>query len=646
MAVSSLQALNVIGLMEHIDEAITALGESGVFQPDDVSNFYDNVQDFTHLQTKNTFAEPLTNLKAALNQTKRSFPLTDVSDFSPSVEDLENFSAVTTADIDALIDKRETAAAKLNEVRQNLSVTSHFVGMGVEIEKVLKMKYMKARFGRLPKDSMSKLEAYRDNEYVDFAVCTEDKTHCWGVYFAPFDVVEEIDKIFEALFFERCNLVSENETPRERIEDYKKEIPALEANVKKAQAELDKYLDENKEQITNYLSKLEELYLYASIRSKALQYNNSFIIVGWVPTENKKQLNRRLKKIRSIEVDFSDAKNELDKRPPVRLKNCFLAKPFEFYTEMYGVPGYNEIDPTLFIAFTYVVIFGIMFADLGQGLLLSVVGILMWKIKKMKVGRILFPCGISAAIFGTIFGSVFGFEHLLDPMFHALGFEEKPMQVMNPENTNSVILTAISIGVILLIVAMFLNVFSSLRQKNLGKALFGTSGLSGIVFYGAAIFAVVAEVFLGWHVVSLFYILGLIVLPFILIFFAEPLGDLVNGKEDWQPESWGGYIVENIFESIEVLLGYVTNTMSFLRIGVFVLVHAGMMLVVFTLAETAGGEFSIPYWIIIIFGNALVMALEALLVSIQVLRLEYYEMFNRFYSGEGRPFNPVKLNIE
>ena len=646
MAVSSLQALNVIGLMEHIDEAITALGESGVFQPDDVSNFYDNVQDFTHLQTKNTFAEPLTNLKAALNQTKRSFPLTDVSDFSPSVEDLENFSAVTTADIDALIDKRETAAAKLNEVRQNLSVTSHFVGMGVEIEKVLKMKYMKARFGRLPKDSMSKLEAYRDNEYVDFAVCTEDKTHCWGVYFAPFDVVDEIDKIFEALFFERCNLVSENETPRERIEDYKKEIPALEANVKKAQAELDKYLDENKEQITNYLSKLEELYLYASIRSKALQYNNSFIIVGWVPTENKKQLSRKLKKIRSIEVDFSDAKNELDKRPPVRLKNCFLAKPFEFYTEMYGVPEYNEIDPTLFIAFTYVVIFGIMFADLGQGLLLSVVGILMWKIKKMKVGRILFPCGISAAIFGTIFGSVFGFEHLLDPMFHALGFEEKPMQVMNPENTNSVILTAISIGVILLIVAMFLNVFSSLRQKNLGKALFGTSGLSGIVFYGAAIFAVVAEVFLGWHVVSLFYILGLIVLPFILIFFAEPLGDLVNGKEDWQPESWGGYIVENIFESIEVLLGYVTNTMSFLRIGVFVLVHAGMMLVVFTLAETAGGEFSIPYWIIIIFGNALVMALEALLVSIQVLRLEYYEMFNRFYSGEGRPFNPVKLNIE
>ena len=120
----------------------------------------------------------------------------------------------------------------------------------------------------------------------------------------------------------------------------------------------------------------------------------------------------------------------------------------------------------------------------------------------------------------------------------------------------------------------------------------------------------------------------------------------MNGEKDWQPESWGGYIVENLFESLEVLLGYVTNTMSFLRVGAFVLVHAGMMLVVFTLAETVGPEFSVPYWIIVVIGNTLVMALEGLLVSIQVLRLEYYEMFSRFYSGEGRAFAPVKLTTE
>ena len=135
----------------------------------------------------------------------------------------------------------------------------------------------------------------------------------------------------------------------------------------------------------------------------------------------------------------------------------------------------------------------------------------------------------------------------------------------------------------------------------------------------------------------------LVVLPFILIFFCEPLSKLVNKEKNWQPESWGGYVVENIFESIEILLSYITNTMSFLRVGAFVLVHAGMMMVVFVLAETAGGA---GYWITVVIGNIVVMALEALLVAIQVLRLEFYEMFSRFYAGEGRAYQPVKLKAD
>ncbi len=636
-----MQAVNVIGLMEHIDEAITVLGESGVFHPDEVINFYSDVMDFTHLQTKNSYAEPLTMLKSSLNQTKRSFPLKDVSDFSPSLEELESFSAAATADIDALIDKRETTAAQLEQAKQNLSIARHFSGLDVEIEKVLSMRYMKARFGKLPKDSLQKLEAYKDNDYVDFAVCTEDKTHSWGVYFAPKEQVEEIDKIFEGLYFEPTDLVGEDETPSEKIKEYEKQIPLLEKEVKTAQYNLDKYLDENNERITRYLSKLEELYLYAGIRSKALQHNNSFIIVGWIPTENKKQLKRRLKKIKSIELDFSNAKDELDKHPPVKLKNCFLARPFEFYTEMYGVPKYNEIDPSLFIAITYIIIFGIMFADVGQGICLSIVGILMWKLKGMKIGKVLAPCGISSACFGLVFGSVFGFEHLLDPMYFALGFKEKPIEVMTSGSIITILLAAVAIGIFLVITAMFLNVYSSIKQGNIGRALFSSNGIAGIIFYSALVFGMVAQLLLNWKVLNLPYIIGLIVIPFLLIFFEEPLGGLITRSPDWKPESWGSYILEHLIESIMVLLEYVTNTVSFLRVGAFVLVHAGMMMVVFVLADTAG---PVAYWPVVVFGNAFVMVLEALLVAIQVLRLEYYEMFSRFYSGEGRAFEPVKLN--
>ena len=636
-----MQAVNIIGLMDYIDDVITVLGESGVFHPDEVSDFYSNTRDFTHLQTNNIYAEPLTNLKASLNQTKRKFELKDTGDYSPSFEELEENARSITADVDRYTDSIAQLNKKLADAKEELETANHFKGLSVELEKVLKMRYIDARFGKLPKDSVQKLEAYKDNEYVDFAVCTEDRSHCWGVYFAPKEYSGEIDRIFEGLYFERAKMVCDSETPNEKIERCMRQIPELEKDVRDKKRELEDYLGANRGQITLCLSKLEELYLYAGIRSKALQYNNSFIIVGWVPSDNAKALRKRLKKIRSVELDFSDAKNEMDKRPPVKLKNCFLAKPFEFYTEMYGVPKYNEIDPSLFIAMTYVVIFGIMFADLGQGICLSIVGLLMWKLKKMKIGKILFPCGIASAVMGTLLGSVFGFEHLLDPMYQAFGFEEKPFEVMH--NTNTIIVSAIGIGVVLLIIAMMLNVYTSLRQRNIGRALFSQSGVAGIVFYGSLVFGLAGTMFLGWNVFSLPYILGLIVLPFLLIFFDEPLSGLVNGEENWAPESWAGYVVEKLFESLEVLLSYVTNTMSFLRVGAFVLVHAGMMLVVFVLAQTVGG---VGYWVVVVIGNALVMALEALLVAIQVLRLEYYEMFSRFYSGEGRPFEPVKLKIE
>ena len=643
MAVLSMQAVNIIGLTKYIDEVITVLGESGVFHPDEVSAFYTELQEFTHVPTNNTYAEHLTNLKSALNRTKFDCRVGEVNDYAPSAEELGSLSDSIVADIDLLSDKKEAVRAQLREAKRNYSVASHFSGLDVEIGEVLKLKYMKARFGKLPKDSMSKLSLYKNNQYVDFLVCTEDRTHCWGVYFTPADQAEKIDRIFEGLYFEPVELVGGNETPEQRIEIYKEQIPALEQELKEAQEKIDRYLKDNEEMISRCLSKLEEIVLYMGIRSKALQHGNSFIIVGWVPSENAGEIKKRLTKIRSVELDFSDAKKELDKRPPVKLKNVFFAKPFEFYTEMYGVPKYNEVDPTTFVSITYIIIFGIMFADLGQGFILSIVGWLMWKIRKMKIGKILLPCGISSMVFGTLFGSVFGFEHLLDPMYRSMGYKEKPFEVMASQNTNLIIFAAIGIGVMLLIVAMFFNVYSSLKQKNYGRALFSTSGVAGILFYGSLVFGLVSEMFLGIHVMTAPYIIGLVVVPFILIFFSEPLTELVNGEKDWQPESWGGYIVEKLFESIEILLSYVTNTMSFLRVGAFVLVHAGMMMVVFVLAETVGGA---GYWVIVVIGNALVMVLEALLVAIQVLRLEYYELFSRFYSGEGRPFEPVRFNAE
>ena len=130
----------------------------------------------------------------------------------------------------------------------------------------------------------------------------------------------------------------------------------------------------------------------------------------------------------------------------------------------------------------------------------------------------------------------------------------------------------------------------------------------------------------------------MIAIPAVVLLLSEPLIKLVNGDKNWQPESWGGYLVQAFFEVFESLLSYLTNTVSFLRVGAFVLVHASMMMVFFNLAEMLGG---VGYYIMIVFGNVFVLALEGLLVGVQSLRLEFYEMFNRFYEGSGVQFAPV-----
>ena len=323
---------------------------------------------------------------------------------------------------------------------------------------------------------------------------------------------------------------------------------------------------------------------------------------------------------------------------PVILKNPRVFRPFEFFVNMFGTPSYGEIDPTPFVAITYILLFGIMFGDLGQGLLVSVVGYLMWRIKKMELGRILIRCGVSSAFFGLVYGSVFGFEHVLDPLYHALfGLEEKPIEVMAPATAGTIIYAAVGIGVALVVLAMILNCFVAARRRDWGSLLFGPNGLPGLVFYGAVVWGLVSSIMLGSSPFSVPYIIFLIVLPLVLIYLREPLTALVT--RSGEKTEWGGYLAQSFFELFESVLSYVTNTMSFLRVGAFVLVHAGMMTVVFTLAGMTSG---FGWWLIVVIGNIVVAAIEGLLVGIQVLRLEFYEMFSRFYEGGGVPFTPVR----
>lgn len=640
MSVENIKAFSIMGLENNIDETVMVLGDSGVFHPDELSNFFSDTSGFSHLTASNIFTEALAKITNAMSLIKIDAEYVNTKDYNLDFDALNDFANKISEETENLFNAKHQAKINLNECKRAIEEAKHFTSIDFNIEELQHMKYVKIYFGRIPKEHLWKLKRYKDL-LIEFISCAEEGKYVWGAFVTPVANLETAERVISRLHFEKSVLGEFNDTPANRLKELENNLSNFESEYANAKENILKFANENQEDILKCYTKLSQYTLYNTIRTKAMVRNNTFCLVGWVPEKQAKALKHKLSKIESVVVTVSNGKNELDLSPPVKLKNHFFARPFQYYTEMYGVPKYKEIDPTSFIAFTYVLLFGIMFGDIGHGICLAIAGFLMWKLKKMEIGKILVPCGISGAVFGVLFGSIFGFEHALDGFFRMLGFEEKPIHVMDAEMTNTIIYVAVGIGMLLLCIAMGLNIYSSFKQGNIGKALFDTSGICGLIFYGSICAGIVGLIVFNINLFTLPLIL-VITVSFILVFFREPLGELVNGSPHWMPEKIGGFIIENLFESIEVILSYVTNTMSFLRVGAFVLVHAGMMQVVFTLAETVGGA---GYWPVVVFGNVLVCVLEALLVAIQVLRLEYYEMFSRFYSGEGRPYEPVKLKI-
>ena len=186
-----------------------------------------------------------------------------------------------------------------------------------------------------------------------------------------------------------------------------------------------------------------------------------------------------------------------------------------------------------------------------------------------------------------------------------------------------------------------INIYGCLKHKKFGEALFSQSGLTGIVLYLSGV-CFVYNFMTSKTIVPNAVLGALIGIACIILFFKEILIGLIDHHPDWKPESITDYILENFFELFEYILSFFSNTISFLRIGAFVLVHAGMMTAVFAIAGLTSS--TVVNLIVVVLGNIFVMCLEALFTSIQVMRLEFYELFSRCYAGEGRSFEPVRLH--
>ena len=339
------------------------------------------------------------------------------------------------------------------------------------------------------------------------------------------------------------------------------------------------------------------------------------------------------------------------------MKHGKFVTSFERLIFSYGSPVYGTIDPTPFVAFFFTLLFGIMFGDLGQGLVFVIVGILLTKhwipfFKSWhKFGPIFIAIGCSSSIMGLLTGEFFCNEHILEPVGKFLtglfvGKENAfaPILHMMPSADTvgqmfMFFLFTIGVGFVINSVGLIINIINNFIMKNYGKAIFGKTGICGTVFFWYVV-SMVIRIFAFGSSIAIYdwIVIGITLLG---VFFAEPLERLVEGHKPVFENGLFSAIIQGIVELLEVVSSYLSNSVSFLRVGAFALAHAVLSYIIYTMSNLI--PIVIGQIAVLIIGNAIVIVLEGMIVAIQVIRLQYYEFFSKFFTETGKEFVPFKF---
>jgi len=387
--------------------------------------------------------------------------------------------------------------------------------------------------------------------------------------------------------------------------------------------------------------RVQAAVLLLNIKEYCKVTEKTCLFSGWVPEEETGDLVSRIKQMTNgsavIEVTRADKlldAGEGGAEVPVLFKQPPFLKPFGLLISGYGTPSYRMIDPTIFVGITFLAMFGMMFGDVGHGLVLLAGGLLMtFKSRKWhEAGKLGVYCGVASMIFGFLYGSFFGLEHLLPTLWL------KPL-----ENMTDLFRAAIAFGVLMVSLGIVLNVINSFRARSFWENFFDKSGpLVGVVYWAGI--GIVLKIMIsggGSLHPAIFY--GLFIAPLGVFTLRGPLLKLMGKQRRNFPDGVGTYIMESVVEVMEILMGYLANTISFIRVAAFGLAHAGLFVAVFSLAKVVADRpggllFS---WLVLILGNVVIILLEGLVVTIQALRLEYYEFFGKFFKGLGSKYEPA-----
>ncbi|AEC01986.1 V-type ATP synthase subunit I [Parasphaerochaeta coccoides] len=389
---------------------------------------------------------------------------------------------------------------------------------------------------------------------------------------------------------------------------------------------------------------------------------NTALFSGWVPVDQMRKVEAAIREAsegQSI-IEWTSPAELPRSEIPVAVDAPSVLEPFERIVTNYNTPEYGTINPLLFVTVAYLCMFGLMFADAGQGLVLSIVGIIGSLMYKKNPARkegmltrnlchLLIFLGGASVVAGALFGSYFGFPLFPPIWFNYHGVVNGHVSDGRIRTIYDILGITIKFGICIISLGLVLNWINLIRKKDWFTLILDKNGLVGGWLYGCGIYIGFAFVGSGYKTIPMTPLLtGGIVVPIVLLFLKGFLAYVLEFKAGGHRKKVGtviiGAFMEWIVDVLEIFSGFLSNTLSFMRVAGLGIAHVSLMVAFADMAALVNG--GIAGFLILLVGNVLVIALEGLSAGIQSLRLNYYEFFSRYFTGKGIAYEPIGLRTK
>lgn len=643
MAVMKMVALTLVGPHNEMEEVARQMVLTGGFQPLPIDILVNDrtLRSKVTTETENPYDELLAQVstvwKVAGERVPEPSAVAVTKDFTISrarmlVEQSSKRLSVWQSRREVLMEEEElmTAAKIFLEALQGLNLSTHELASG---------SYVIPFFGRISADNLIKLNDSAEEAPILVAELTQSGDSSWVFVITVPSYREATKRLLDAVYFKDFSLseisqdIAKNigaDDPlavvEKRIENHRRAIKGL------AKAARD-MLRERREDYELLYSKLYTMQRVYDLCKGRGEISGMYVLSGWIPEDTLADVRQTIEKdapMTMLTVENTRDISYSGIRIPTLLRNNRFFRAFQEIVSLYSLPSYGEVDPSPIVAITFTLFFGFMFGDIGHGLMIFLGAHLLVKRGTMRrsFGQVIKIAAVSSMFFGALYGSIFGMEDIIHPLWLS------PMH-----DINKLLTVAICLGVFMISLGLILNMIKQFKAKDFGRLLFDGGGLAGLVMYWTL--AALAAIYMTGAAISdttANYMWAAIGFLLLVMIFKDVLARVLLRQK-----KHGESAVMNVFEIIHSLLGFVSNTASFVRLAAFALNHVGLSMAVIMLSEMVhnlpGGI--VMKGIILVIGNVVIVCLEGLIVFIQTLRLEYYEFFGKFYKGGGSAFKPV-----